>query len=51
MNKVSPEKTPFLWLNPLFLFNSGWKKPVPMSEFEKRLQKMMRNGENYGKVK
>lgn len=30
--------------------NSGWKKPVPMSEFEKPLQKMMRNGENYAKV-
>jgi len=22
---VFPEKTPFLWLNPLFLFKTGWK--------------------------
>jgi hypothetical protein len=39
MNKVSPEKSPFLWLDPLFLFNFGWKKPVPMSEIVKKLAK------------
>jgi len=51
MNKVSPEKTPFLWLNPLFLFNSGWKKPVSMSEFEIKMAKNDAKWRNYAKIK
>jgi hypothetical protein len=38
-DKVYSEKTPFLWLNPLFPLNSGWKKPVPISDFDKNFAK------------
>jgi hypothetical protein len=51
MNTVSPKITPFFWLNPLFLFYSGWKKPVPISEFERKIAKNDARWKKYAKVK
>ena len=36
---------------PLFVFNFSREKSVPISEFVKRLAKMMLNGEHHAKIK
>ncbi len=51
MNEAFPEKSLFLFLNPLFVFKSGRENPFPMAEFVKKIAKNDVNGVNNAKIK